>query len=71
VKVSAPVEESTAHPVVPALVTAYEIAAEPSAVAAVEGVTGESVVRSAVVGAQVIVWTAALTVTVMVVVALL
>jgi hypothetical protein len=71
VKVSTAVEELTTHPVVPALVTAYEIAAEPSAVAAVEGVTGESVVRSAVVGAQVIVWTAALTVTVMVVVALL
>ena len=41
------------HPVVPALVTAYEIVADPSAVANEEGVAGESVVDRAVVGAQV------------------
>jgi hypothetical protein len=67
----APVEEFTEHPVVPALVTAYEIIAEPSAVAAAEGVAGEAVVRRAVVGAQVTVCVPALTVTVIVVVALL
>ena len=64
-------EELTVHPVVPALVTAYEIQPLPDVVATVEGVAGEAVVSRAVVGAPVNVGVAALTVTVMVVVALL
>jgi hypothetical protein len=71
VKVSKPVEGFTVHSVVPALVTAYVIGADPSAEAATEGVAGDAVVKSAVVGAHVTIWVPALTVTVIVVVALL
>jgi hypothetical protein len=45
--------------------------ADPSAVAAADGVAGDAVVTSEVVGAQVTVWVAAATVTVIVVVAVL
>ena len=53
------------HPVVPALVTEYEMAAEPRAVADVDGVAGDAVASRAVVGAQVTVWVAVVTVKLM------
>ena len=53
VKVRTPELELTVHPVVPALTSAYVIEADPRAVANTEGVAGEFVVRSEVVGAQV------------------
>jgi hypothetical protein len=50
VKVSTAVDEFTEQPVAPALVTEYVIVAESSAVAREDGVAGDAVVESAVVG---------------------
>jgi hypothetical protein len=54
VYVSSPDEGSTVHPVVPALATEYVMAPPPvEAEASALGVSGDAVVRTAVVGLQV------------------
>jgi hypothetical protein len=47
VYVSTPVDEFTEQPVVPALVTAYEIVPSPDVVANADGVAGDATIEAA------------------------